>query len=485
MRREYGGAVPKAALSVALGGTTADLTIVCDDLTGWPVGTYPFFVIINRGRTTEEKLLCSARTGNILTVWSSGGDYGRAMDGTGIAAHSIGEYIEHVFTATDADEANDHVNASAGVHGLGSGVVGLTDAQVLTNKTMSGASNSFSNIPESAVTNLVADLAAKAVYPTQTGNSGKVLGTNGSTVSWTAPVAGADGADGADGVDGSTILSGTAAPTTEGVDGDYYFRTTTGMFYGPKAAGSWPAGTSLVGPTGATGAAGATGATGATGPTGPTGATGPTGPTGPAGADGADGADGVGVPTGGTTGQLLAKNSNTNYDTEWVDTPPSAGLVLVASQSVSAAGTITFDGCFTSAYDNYFITIDGSMSADDSIVMQLRSGGTTNTSSNYMYTGAYYSYAGTGSTGFNSASSNVWVAGLFGSYGGQIRLELSGPKLTAYTSFTGTFIRGQSGGGLPGVAFGSMTVTTQYDGFILTPASGTITGTVRVYGYAK
>lgn len=36
------------------------------------------------------------------------------------------------------------------------------------------------------------------------------------------------------------------------------------------------------------------------------------------GADGAAGAAGVGVPTGGTSGQVLAKASNTNYDTEWV-----------------------------------------------------------------------------------------------------------------------------------------------------------------------
>lgn len=40
-------------------------------------------------------------------------------------------------------------------------------------------------------------------------------------------------------------------------------------------------------------------------------------------ADGADGADGVGVPAGGTTGQVLAKASGTDYDTEWIT--PSAG----------------------------------------------------------------------------------------------------------------------------------------------------------------
>jgi hypothetical protein len=50
------------------------------------------------------------------------------------------------------------------------------------------------------------------------------------------------------GADGKTILYGTAAPTTEGVDGDFYIRTTTNYIYGPKAGGTWPSGTSLVGP---------------------------------------------------------------------------------------------------------------------------------------------------------------------------------------------------------------------------------------------
>jgi hypothetical protein len=37
------------------------------------------------------------------------------------------------------------------------------------------------------------------------------------------------------------------------------------------------------------------------------------------GADGADGADGVGVPAGGGIGQVLAKKSSTDFDTEWVN----------------------------------------------------------------------------------------------------------------------------------------------------------------------
>lgn len=41
-------------------------------------------------------------------------------------------------------------------------VVGHTDTQTLTNKTMSGSSNTFSNIPQSAITDLATDLASKA-----------------------------------------------------------------------------------------------------------------------------------------------------------------------------------------------------------------------------------------------------------------------------------------------------------------------------------
>lgn len=80
---------------------------------------------------------------------------------------------------------------------------------------------------------------------------------------------GADGADGADGTngtngingtngaDGKTVRYSTGAPGGGvGVDGDFYISTDTHFIYGPKASGTWPTGTSLVGPQGATGPAG-------------------------------------------------------------------------------------------------------------------------------------------------------------------------------------------------------------------------------------
>lgn len=138
MRREYVGAAQKAYLTAALGGSTANLTITCDDLTNWPTGVSgrPFYVVIDRNTASEEKILCASRAGNTITVFDDGLTNGRGADGTSITTHSSNAEIEHVFTATDADEANAHVNASAAVHGLAGSVVGTTDTQTLSNKTL-------------------------------------------------------------------------------------------------------------------------------------------------------------------------------------------------------------------------------------------------------------------------------------------------------------------------------------------------------------
>ena len=138
MRREYVGAAQKAYLTASRGGSTANLTITCDDLTNWPTGIAgrPFYVVIDRGKSNEEKILCASRSANTITVYNTGLVNGRAADGTPVSSHTINAVIEHVFTATDADEANSHVNASANVHGIVGNVVGTTDTQTLSGKTL-------------------------------------------------------------------------------------------------------------------------------------------------------------------------------------------------------------------------------------------------------------------------------------------------------------------------------------------------------------
>jgi hypothetical protein len=56
---------------------------------------------------------------------------------------------------------------------------------------------------------------------------------------------------GANGLNGKTVLSGSGAPSNSlGTDGDFYIDLPVSHFYGPKAAGVWPAYIDLVGAQG-------------------------------------------------------------------------------------------------------------------------------------------------------------------------------------------------------------------------------------------
>jgi len=79
-----------------------------------------------------------------------------------------------------------------------------------------------------------------------------------------SPLIGADGANGNDGANGASVLNGTTAPTTEGIDGDFYINTTTSEIYGPKTTGTWGSATALIGTTGPQGPAGSGGGSSAT-----------------------------------------------------------------------------------------------------------------------------------------------------------------------------------------------------------------------------
>src|SRR5882724_4565605 len=65
---------------------------------------------------------------------------------------------------------------------------------------------------------------------------------------------GPTGATGATGATGNSLLFGSGDPGgATGVDGNFYINTASHTLFGPKASGTWPSGTPLVGPTGATG----------------------------------------------------------------------------------------------------------------------------------------------------------------------------------------------------------------------------------------
>lgn len=82
---------------------------------------------------------------------------------------------------------------------------------------------------------------------------------------------------------------------------------------------------------------------GPVGPIGPVGPQGPIGETGPQGPQGPKGDTGEGIPNGGTSGQVLMKNSNTDYDVSWsslsntiIELPATLALWVLGKDSPTA-----------------------------------------------------------------------------------------------------------------------------------------------------
>lgn len=121
---------------------------------------------------------------------------------------------------------------------------------------------------------------------------------------------------------GPSTYYGTGAPDAQvGRNGDFYQDTSTGALYGPKEAGRWPSGLNVSEGGGGTGG----GSTGGGG----TGAQGPPGPPGP------------GVAAGGTANQILAKATDTDYDTHWID--PTAGGGPTTATDIAFDAAVPFD----------------------------------------------------------------------------------------------------------------------------------------------
>jgi hypothetical protein len=85
------------------------------------------------------------------------------------------------------------------------------------------------------------------------GPTGVTGATGADGQSYTGP-SGVDGSTGPTGATGAAIVAVGGAPNTNvGRDGDFAFDVSGKTIYGPKAVGAWPAGMSLLGPTGPTG----------------------------------------------------------------------------------------------------------------------------------------------------------------------------------------------------------------------------------------
>ncbi len=164
----------------------------------------------------------------------------------------------------------------------------------------------------------------------------------------------------------------------------------------------------------------------------------------------------------------------------------AVGMWLVKTQTVgSGVSSVTVNNAFSSLFDNYKVIWSGGQSSGAvEIIFQLTASGTASTTGYYgtlvwanLTTGVVSGAVN------NNASSFQWAGGGAGANDGaaSLNVDVLCPYLTKRT-------RLHNGQVLYSTVYGTYTglhdLGNSYDGFKLTPYTGTISnGTIRVYGY--
>lgn len=155
------------------------------------------------------------------------------------------------------------------------------------------------------------------------------------------------------------------------------------------------------------------------------------------------------------------------------DLPKPAGMVHLATVTLTNASLITFNNVFTSAYDNYFVDIaitSGASATDMNI--NLKSGATVINGANYNYLRQFF---GLSLSTMNNQTS--FPIARMEAPGNSTQICINNPFLAQKTFFTST----SYDTAYLAVAACNHTLSTSYDGFQIGVASNT-NGVVRLYG---
>lgn len=104
-----GNSPTTATLSGPITGTPSSFT--ASPSVGFPTGgSVPFVMCIDRGKSTEEKILCTVQTSGVFTGLT------RGWDGTTQQDHASGATVEHVIDADTMNDVEIHVHTGRDDH---------------------------------------------------------------------------------------------------------------------------------------------------------------------------------------------------------------------------------------------------------------------------------------------------------------------------------------------------------------------------------
>jgi len=162
------------------------------------------------------------------------------------------------------------------------------------------------------------------------------------------------------------------------------------------------------------------------------------------------------------------------------------GVTLGAAGKVSfsASTAVSVNGCFTSAFDTYRIEIDSTSSGAAVYTLVERLSGTNAITAYDVQTNATVNGTNFPAQSLNQTSWTMNAQAFAGKT--NMTIDLFNPALAAATTGLAT-VGGAANpmttsAALIQVLFLSHRTTTAYDGFTLTASTGTITGSIRIYG---